>query len=152
MAVSCVMERQFTVRAAILRPTAACHNRRVSVLRIASLTATALWIGALSSWVLIIEPSLAAALPQHDVQAAPALAAIMSGLVGRLQTLSWVMGSGVVVLLAIRTALGPRPRRLSIQMVLAAVMLAATARSLSMAMVTLALCLGLALFWIDTWD
>jgi len=152
MAVSCVMERQFTVRAA-MRRTSACHNRRVPVLRMASLTVMALWIGGLAALVAVVEPALPGALAQHDVPSAPALASQVAGdLYTRFQQVSWVLGGCVLALLGVRAALGPRPRRLAVQLLLTTAMLAMTAWSLSTVTMAVTLGLGLALFWIESWD
>lgn len=97
-------------------------------LRVVSLALIALWIGGLAALGLIAAPSVFSVLEAHDPVAGRTLAALVFGdIFARFQHLAWGLGGGLLVLLGIRAALGPRPRRLAIQMWLVAGMLAASA-------------------------
>jgi hypothetical protein len=147
------VERQFTVRAPILRRVLACHNCRVSVLRMTSLAVMALWIGGLSALVAVASPSISSVLGEHDTVGGPPLATLIAGdMFGRFQHASWFFGGSLIVLLGLRAALGPRPRRLAVQMGLVGAMLLASAFVLSTGLIALTLSAGLAVFFIEAKD
>ncbi len=125
----------------------------MSVLRIASLAVTALWIGGLSALVTVAAPSLFSVLGKEDPASGRALANLVIGdMFSRFQYVSWVLGGSLIGLLVLRALLGPRPRRLAIQVALVATMLATSAFVLSTSLIALTLVAGLALFWIETKD
>jgi hypothetical protein len=101
------------------------------VLRIASLAIVALWVGGLSALALVAVP------PEYT---------------DRFREMTWYLGGALLILLGVRAALGPRPRRMAVQMSLAIAMLAATlfARATTLTAVTVAA--GLVVFWIETKD
>jgi hypothetical protein len=98
------------------------------ILRVASLAIVALWIGGLAALGIVAAPSVFAVLEQHDPVAGRTLAGLVFGdIFQRFQHLAWFLGGGLLGLLGIRAALGPRPRRFGLQMLLVALMLAASA-------------------------
>lgn len=101
------------------------------VLRVASLAIVALWIGGLAALAIV------AAAPE---------------LFERFRQVAWWLGGGTIALLVIRMLLGPRPRRLSIQVGLVAAMLAANYFLSSPAVVAVTIAAGLAVFWIEARD
>lgn len=101
------------------------------VLRVASLAIVAIWIGGVAAL---------------GIMAAPL------EMLERFRHFGWFFGGGVIALLVLRTLLGPRPRRLSIQMGLVAIMLASNAFLASPALAALSVAAGLAVFWIEARD
>jgi hypothetical protein len=101
------------------------------VLRVASLAIVALWIGGLTALSLVAAP--------------PAF-------FERFQQVAWSYGGGLIALLLLRSLLGPRPRRLSIQVGLVAAMLTANIFPSSTALTALTVAVGLAVFWIEARD
>lgn len=98
------------------------------VLRVVSLAVVALWIGGLAVLGVIVAPAVFRVLETHDPIAGRILAGLVFGDVfASFQRLAWALGAGLLLLLAIRTALGPRPRRLALQLVLVTGMLAVSA-------------------------
>lgn len=97
-------------------------------LRVVSLALIALWIGGLAALGIVAAPTIFASLEAHDPAAGRTLAALVFGdIFERFQHLAWGLGGGMLALLGIRAALGPRPRRLAIQVWLTVGMLAASA-------------------------
>ena len=101
------------------------------VLRIASLAIVALWMGGLTALSFVAAP------PEYFE---------------RFRGVAWSYGIGLVALLLLRTALGPRPRRLSIQLGLAAAMLAANIFPSSPGLTAITVAVGLAVIWIEARD
>lgn len=101
------------------------------VLRVASLAIVALWIGGLGALGLVRVP------PEF---------------LERFRQVSWAFGGGIYALLIVRALLGPRPRRLSMQMGLVAVMLAASVFPVSLTLMTMTVAAGLVVFWIEARD
>jgi hypothetical protein len=98
------------------------------ILRVASLAMVALWIGGLAVLGLVVAPSIFAVLEQQDPLSGRILAGLVFGdIFARFQRLAWFLGGGLILLLGARALLGPRPRRLGVQVGLVAVMLAASA-------------------------
>lgn len=98
------------------------------ILRVASLAIVALWIGGLAVLGLVAAPSIFAVLEQQDPVAGRTLAGLVFGdIFARFQRLAWFLGGSLILLLGIRALLGPRPRRLGVQMGLVTLMLAASA-------------------------
>ncbi len=97
-------------------------------LRVVSLALVAIWIGGLSVLGIVAAPAVFGVLEAHDPVAGRTLAALVFGnIFERFQQLAWGLGAGLLVLLGLRIALGPRPRRTAIQLWLVTGMLAASA-------------------------
>ncbi len=97
-------------------------------LRVISLALVAIWIGGLAVLGIIAAPVVFDVLETHDPVAGRTLAGLLFGTIfERFQHLAWGLGGGLLALLGLRTALGPRPRRLAIQLWLVMAMLAASA-------------------------
>jgi len=101
------------------------------VLRVASLAIVALWSGGLTALALVAAPA---------------------DLLERFRYVSWFSAAGLVALLMVRTLLGPRPRRLSIQVGLVATMLAANVFPASLMLMAVTVVAGLGVFWIEARD
>lgn len=101
------------------------------VLRVGSLALMALWIGGLATLALVAAPA---------------------ELVERFRHISWAVGGALLALLVVRALLGPRPRRLAMQVWLVIAMLLASAFILTNGAIVLTLGAGLAVFWIETQD
>ena len=101
------------------------------VLRVASLAMVALWIGGQAALAIVLAP------PE---------------LLERFREVAWSLGGGMIALLIVRTLLGPRPRRLSIQVGLVCAMLAANVFPSSMTLAGVTIAAGLAVFWIEARD
>lgn len=101
------------------------------VLRVASLAIVALWFGGL------VALGIAAAPPE---------------LFERFRHVAWWYGGALIALLFLRTVLGPRPLRLSIQLGLVAAMLAANVFPSSPALTAVTVIVGLTVFWIEARD
>ena len=98
--------------------------------RFVGLVALALWMGGLATLGALTAPALFDVLGAHDPTSGRELAgAVFGSLFERFQRASWIAGVIVLLSLAGRAALGPRPRRLGIRMWIAAGMLAASVSS-----------------------
>lgn len=98
--------------------------------RVVSLTLLALWIGGLATLGLVAAPSVFDVLEARDPAGGRTLAGLVFGdIFSRFQALAWFLGAGLLGLLALRAALGPRPRRLAVQVWVIAGMLSASAYS-----------------------
>lgn len=85
----------------------------------------AVWIGGLATLGFVVAPSLFYVLEQRDPEGGRVLAGFLFGQIFlRFQQLAWFLGGTSLTLLGLRAALGPRPRRLAIQVWLITVMLA----------------------------
>lgn len=85
----------------------------------------ALWIGGLATLGMVTAPSLFFVLEQRDPEAGRALAGLLFGQIFlRFQQMAWFLGGALLTILGMRAALGPRPRRLAIQVWLVTAMLA----------------------------
>ena len=85
----------------------------------------ALWIGGLATLGMVAAPSLFYVLEQRDAEAGRALAGLLFGQIFlRFQQMAWFLGGALLTILGMRAALGPRPRRLAIQVWLVTAMLA----------------------------
>jgi hypothetical protein len=98
------------------------------LLRAATLAIVALWFGGLMALGVLAAPP--AQLEQF-------------------RRVAWWYGGVLIALLLLRATLGPRPRRLSIQVGLVAVMLAANVLASSPALTALTVVVGLTVFWIE---
>jgi hypothetical protein len=99
-------------------------------LRVVSLALIALWIGGIAALGLVAAPAIFSVLEAQDAVAGRTLAGLVFGeIFSRFQQIAWFLGGGLLALLGIRAALGPRPRRLAVQVWLVAGMLAASAYS-----------------------
>jgi hypothetical protein len=98
--------------------------------RVVSLALIACWIGGIIVLGLVVAPAVFGVLEAHDPVAGRTLAGLVFGdIFARFQQLAWFLGGGLLVLLGARAALGPRPRRLAVQLWLVLGMLAASAYS-----------------------
>lgn len=96
----------------------------MSVLRFLSVLILAVWMGGLVVLGAIAAPTIFAVLQGHDPLAGRTLAADVFGAIfQRFQTASWILGGLMVVSLAVRAALGPRPRFTGVRLVTVAAML-----------------------------
>jgi len=97
-------------------------------LRVVSLALIALWIGGLAVLGMVAAPAIFRVLEANDPIAGRTLAALVFGdIFANFQRVAWGLGGGLLALLGIRAALGPRPRRLAVQLWLVIGMLAASA-------------------------
>jgi hypothetical protein len=97
-------------------------------LRVISLALVAIWIGGLAVLGIIAAPVVFDVLETHDPVAGRTLAGLLFGTIfERFQHRAGGRGGGLLALLGLRAALGPRPRRLAIQLWLVIAMLAASA-------------------------
>jgi len=97
----------------------------MSFLRFVSVVILAIWIGGLLVLGAVVAPTLFAALQAHDPGGGRALAADVFGVIfGKFLTASWLLGGFMIVSLAVRAALGPRPRLTGIRVLTVAAMLA----------------------------
>lgn len=102
----------------------------MQALRVISLSLVAFWIGGIVVLGLIVAPAVFVVLETRDPIAGRALAGLVFGDVfGRFQQMAWFLGGGLLALLGIRAALGPRPRRLAVQIWLVLSMVTASAYS-----------------------
>jgi hypothetical protein len=96
----------------------------MSLLRFACLLALAVWVGGLAILGGVAAPVLFAVLDARDPTGGTALAGLLFGAIfRRFQHVSWALGGLLVLLLAVRAALGPRPRRLGARLWTVIVML-----------------------------
>lgn len=103
---------------------------RMPALRVVSLALIAFWIGGIAVLGLVAAPSVFSVLEGHDPVAGRMLAGMVFGdIFSRFQQMAWMLGGGLLALLGLRAALGPRPRRMAVQIWLVAGMLAASAYS-----------------------
>jgi hypothetical protein len=99
----------------------------MSALRFLSLLLLALWIGGLAVLAGIAAPTIFNVLQAHDPVAGRTLAGDVFGAVfARFQHASWIAGGLLLGLLAIRAALGPRPRYTGARVLVVLLMLAAS--------------------------
>jgi Domain of unknown function (DUF4149) len=94
-------------------------------LRVASLVVLALWVGGLAVLGFVAAPAIFAALESHDPSAGRTLAgAVFGAVLWRFHYWTWILGIGLLVLLLVRSLLGPRPRGLALRMGVVVLMLA----------------------------
>ena len=97
-------------------------------LRVISLALVAVWIGGLTALGVVAAPAVFDVLQQVDPAAGRTTAGLVFGeIFDRFQHLAWGLGGALLALLGIRTALGPLPRRLAIQIWVVVAMLGASA-------------------------
>jgi hypothetical protein len=97
----------------------------MTVLRFLSLVTLALWIGGLGVLGAIVAPTVFAVLQAGDPAAGRETAGALFGAVfAHFQSATWICGGMLLVLLATRAALGPRPRHMRIRVWLVIGMLA----------------------------
>lgn len=100
------------------------------MLRFLSFVGLALWIGGLTALGAIVAPAAFGVLGAHDPAAGSVLAGTLFGDILRsFDHWLWAIGALLLVLLLIRAALGPRPRRTAVQASVIVGMLAATSYS-----------------------
>jgi hypothetical protein len=97
----------------------------MSLLRFACLLTLAVWVGGLAILGSVAAPVIFAVLEARDPAGGTALAGLLFGAIfRRFQHVSWALGGLLVLLLAVRAALGPRPRRLGVRLWTVVAMLA----------------------------
>ena len=102
----------------------------MSWLRFACLLVLTLWVGGLAALGSIVAPTLFAVLDARDPGGGSSLAGLLFGaILRRFDQTAWVFGGALMLLLGIRAALGPRPRRLGIRLWTVAIMLAMSVTS-----------------------
>jgi tellurite resistance protein TehA-like permease len=76
----------------------------------------AVWVGGLVVLGGIAAPTLFGVLEARDPSGGTTLAAVLFGAVfRRFQQIGWMLGGALILLLIVRAALGPRPRRLAVR-------------------------------------
>lgn len=96
----------------------------MALLAFASLVVVALWVGGLTA-LGVAAPVIFSVLEARDPAAGRVLAGAVFGAVfEHFQRYAWGLGGLQIVLLGLRTALGPRPRRVAIRLAAVVVMLA----------------------------
>jgi hypothetical protein len=96
-------------------------------LRYAALLAIVVWVGGLLALGAIAAPAVFAVVAAHHVADGRLLAgAIFGEVLRRFHTVTYVCGAVILLSLAARAILGPRPRRFAVRTAIAVVMLAAT--------------------------
>ena len=96
-------------------------------LRYAALVALALWAGGLVALGAIAAPSIFDVLGARQIPDGRALAgAIFGEALGRFRLISYICGAVLILSLAARGVLGPRPRRFALRMAITVTMLAAS--------------------------
>ena len=96
----------------------------MSFLRFATALVLSLWIGGLAALALA-GPQVFEILESQDGTNGRALAGVVFGtLVERFQTIGWILGGVLLLLLGLRAFFGPRPRRFAIRIWTVAAMLA----------------------------
>jgi len=86
-------------------------------LRMIALSLLALWIGGLAALGGIAAPIIFAQLESHDPHGGRELAgAIFGAAFQRFEWLAVAAGALLILILVVRTMLGPRPRRLAVRM------------------------------------
>jgi hypothetical protein len=99
----------------------------MSLLRLVSLLILAVWVGGAVVLGSVAAPAIFSVLEAHDPAGGRTLAGVVFGhVLARFQQLSWILGGLFVAVMGVRAALGPRPRRLSLRLWLAAAMIAAS--------------------------
>ena len=97
------------------------------MLRFATVLAIAAWIGGLAALGAIAAPALFDVVALRQVPDARMLSgAIFGEILRRFHLVSYACGGVILLALAARAVLGPRPRRFAVRFSIAAVMLAAT--------------------------
>ncbi len=98
--------------------------------RLASLLLSAVWIGGLAVLGGVAAPAVFAVLQAHDPVAGRTMAGELFGaILLRYQHILWIAGALQLGLIGARAALGPRPRRFKLQIIVLLLMLAATSYS-----------------------
>jgi hypothetical protein len=99
----------------------------MSLLRLVSVLILALWVGGAAVLGSVAAPTIFSVLEAHDPAGGRTMAGLVFGQVlSRFQQLSWILGGLLVIVMAVRAALGPRPRKLAIRLWLLAAMIAAS--------------------------
>jgi hypothetical protein len=99
----------------------------MSLLRLLSVLILAIWVGGAAVLGGVAAPTIFSVLEAHDPQAGRTLAGAVFGAVfARFQQLSWILGGLLIVVMALRAALGPRPRRFGLRLWGLAAMIAAS--------------------------
>ncbi len=102
----------------------------MSSVRFASLLLSAIWIGGLAILGGVAAPTVFAVLQSHDPVAGRTLAGELFGaMLWKFQQILWATGALQCLLLGVRAALGPRPRRVKLQLLVLIGMLAASSYS-----------------------
>jgi hypothetical protein len=97
---------------------------RMAFLAFASLVVLALWVGGLVA-MGVAAPVIFSVLEAHDPAAGRVVAGLVFGAVfEHFQRYAWGLGGLQIVLLGLRAALGPRPRRLALRLSTVGLMLA----------------------------
>ena len=97
------------------------------LLRFVAVLAIAVWIGGLIALGGIAAPSVFDMLAASGPDGRKLAGAVFGETLRRFHLVSYICGGLIVASLLTRAVLGPRPRRFAIRMLLAAVMLAASA-------------------------
>jgi len=98
--------------------------------RFVSLLLSAIWIGGLAILGGVAAPAVFAVLQSHDPVAGRTLAGELFGaILWKFQQVLWIVGGLQFVLLGVRAAVGPRPRRFTLQLLVLCGMLAVSSYS-----------------------
>lgn len=97
----------------------------MTLLRYAAFVGLAVWIGGLAVLAGLGAPAIFDVLAVHDPDSGRELAGLLFGeMLGRFQYFAWGAAAVLLVSLAMRAALGPRPRHTAIRMWTVVAMLA----------------------------
>lgn len=99
----------------------------MSLLRLLSVLMLAIWVGGAAVLGGVAAPTIFSVLEGQDPEAGRTLAgAVFGAILARFQQLTWILGGLLVIVMTLRAALGPRPRRFSLRIWGLAAMLAAS--------------------------
>ena len=97
----------------------------MAFLRYLTVLVLAIWVGGLVAIGGIGAPTIFSALEGRDGASGRETAGWLFGIVfDRFQQVSWVLAAVILILLGIRAALGPRPRRFAVRVWMVSLMLA----------------------------
>lgn len=106
------------------------YNDGMLALRYAALLGIVVWVGGLFALGAIAAPAVFDVVAARQLPDARLLSgAIFGEILQRFHQVSYICGAAIVLSLAARALLGPRPRRFAVRMGLVLVMLAASAYS-----------------------
>jgi hypothetical protein len=96
-------------------------------LRFAAVLALVVWMGGLLALGAIAAPAIFAVVARHDLPGGTALAgAIFGEALRQFHLVAYGCGAVILMSLLVRAVFGPRPRRFSIRLAIATLMLGAT--------------------------
>jgi uncharacterized membrane protein len=103
------------------------YNERMLALRYAAVLALAVWVGGLIALAAVVAPAMFDVLGSTGAGGRLQAATLFAETLRRFDRSAYVCSSVILVSLAARAVLGPRPRRFAVRASIAGLMLAATA-------------------------